>query len=128
VKTIFDEEGLPCTYDAISERNKRPDFLFPSAGRYNDPDWPPNRLRMLAVKTTCKDRWRQVIDEAARIPEKHLLTLQQGVSVSQFRQMEASGICLVAPRQLHAAFPEAIRPSLLTLAAFIKEVKAVCTS
>ena len=26
---------------------------------------------MLGVKTTCKDRWRQVLSEADRIPQKH---------------------------------------------------------
>ena len=38
------------------------------------------RSRMLAAKTTCHDRWRQLIDTAGPIPVKHLLTLQEGVS------------------------------------------------
>lgn len=126
VKAILEEEGLPFSHDAVSEANKRPDFLFPAAERYRDPEWPADKLRMLAAKTTCKDRWRQVIDEAARIPVKHLLTLQQGVSVSQFRQMDASGVRLVVPRQLHGAYPPEVRSSLLSLVEFIAEARS-CT-
>jgi hypothetical protein len=32
---------------------------------------------MLGVKTTCSDRWRQVLAEADRIQLKHLLTLHR---------------------------------------------------
>jgi hypothetical protein len=31
---------------------------------------------MLGAKTTCKDRWRQVLTEAIKIPHKHLFTLE----------------------------------------------------
>ncbi len=39
---------------------------------------------MLATKARCKDRWCQILNEADRIERKHLLTLRQGVSESQF--------------------------------------------
>jgi hypothetical protein len=58
---------------------------------------------MLAAKTTCKDRWRQILNEADRIPAKHLLTLQEGVSEGQFREMNDAGVRLVVPRALHDA-------------------------
>jgi hypothetical protein len=32
---------------------------------------------MLGSKSTLKDRWRQVLDEADRITHKHLLTLSR---------------------------------------------------
>ena len=47
---------------------------------------------MLAAKTTCKDRWRQIINEADRIKLKHLITLQEGVSEAQFREMQEAGV------------------------------------
>lgn len=78
---------------------------------------------MLGVKTTCKDRWRQVLNEANRIDTVHLFTLQQGVSVAQFREMQAEGIRLVVPKGLHKAFPEEIRGELMSLSAFINEIK-----
>ena len=35
------------------------------------------------VKSTCKDRWRQVLSEADRIPNKHLFTLEAAISENQ---------------------------------------------
>ncbi|MCU2864148.1 type II restriction endonuclease, partial [Enterobacter hormaechei subsp. xiangfangensis] len=62
---LFIEHGLRhFATQAITEGNKKPDFLFPSAGAYHDTEFPVENLRMLAVKTTCKDRWRQLLNEA----------------------------------------------------------------
>lgn len=37
---------------------------------------------MLAVKTTCKDRWRQILNEADKIHQVHLFTLGRSFSGS----------------------------------------------
>ncbi len=37
---------------------------FPFRRAYHDTEFPVENLRMLAVKTTCKDRWRQILNEA----------------------------------------------------------------
>ena len=123
-KRIFDEEKVPSySYDEISEGRKRPDFLFPSADAYHDQSFPEKKLRMLAAKTTCKDRWRQVADEAERIESKHLLTLQEGVSDSQFEQMRKAGIKLVVPKPLHNSYPKSLRHELMSFSEFIQEVR-----
>lgn len=44
---------------------------------------------MLGVKSTCKDRWRQVLSEAKRIDNKHLATLEPGISENQTAEMQA---------------------------------------
>ena len=77
---------------------------------------------MLAAKTTLRERWRQVLEEAERIPTKHLLTLQEGVSVKQYAQMHEAGIILVVPSSLQKHFPESIRPEFVSLDGFIQEV------
>ncbi|MCE3543732.1 restriction endonuclease, partial [Escherichia coli] len=82
-----------------------------------------DRLRMLAVKTTCKDRWRQILNEADRIPAKHLLTLQEGVSETQFREMNHAGVQLVVPAGLTDKFPKAVQPHLQSLESFIGDVR-----
>ncbi|HFP6239063.1 TPA: type II restriction endonuclease [Klebsiella pneumoniae] len=79
-------------------------------------------LRMLAVKTTCKDRWRQILNEADKIHQVHLFTLQEGVSLAQYREMRESGVRLVVPSSLHKKYPEAVRAELMTLGAFIAEL------
>ncbi len=126
-RQIFVESGLvenrDFQFQPKTENAKSPDYLFPNAMRYNDPNWPAHRLRMLAVKTTCRDRWRQVLNEADRIETKHLLTLQEGVSEAQFREMQADHLVLVVPAPLHPRYPASVRPHLLTLAQFIEEVK-----
>lgn len=116
-------EGTHFAHQPVSEDGKTPDFLFPSVASYHDPAFPADRLRMLAVKTTCRDRWRQILNEADRIPMKHLLTLQEGVSETQFREMTNAGVQLVVPAGLAETFPKDVRPHLQTLESFIGDVR-----
>lgn len=128
-REIFLEEGLveneQFSHGATSEGDKKPDFLFPSAQAYRNNGYPKERLRMLAAKTTARDRWRQVLNEADRIPIKHLLTLQEGVSENQLAEMEAAQLQLVIPASLIDAFPESVRPKLITLDQFIYDVRTL---
>jgi len=122
------EEERAFSHGPESDPGKRPDFLFPSAEAYRNPAYPTSSLRMLAAKTTCKDRWRQIVEEADRVAIKHLLTLQEGVSENQFRQMTDAGVKLVVPRHLHDAYPAAVKPRLMTLAEFLGEVRGLAGS
>ncbi|MBW4985873.1 type II restriction endonuclease [Mameliella sp. CS4] len=127
-RAIFLEEGLregdDFEWGPKTEHGNIPDFLFPNAAAYHDAAWPVSGLRLLAAKTTCKDRWRQVAREADRIPVKHLLTLQEGVSESQFRQMREAGVQLVVPEGLVEKYPKPVRGDLVTLESFIGDVRA----
>lgn len=123
---VFGEERLPFANGETTEGGRRPDFIFPSIERYFDSAWPDARLRMLGAKTTVKDRWRQILNEARRVERKHLLTLQEGVSAEQFKEMEEEGVTLVVPKPLHHAYPESVRPKLVSVAAFISETRNVC--
>ncbi|WP_422413785.1 MULTISPECIES: type II restriction endonuclease [unclassified Endozoicomonas] len=126
LEQIFREEGLSSfATQAVTEGNKKPDFLFPSEVAYHDDNYPTEKLRMLAVKTTCKDRWRQILNEANRIDQCHLITLQEGVSENQFSEMQAEGVILVVPQKMKAKYPEAIRDQLMTLEDFVRETKAL---
>jgi hypothetical protein len=125
-KAVFDEENLSYSYDQISEERKRPDFLFPSADAYHSRTFPAEKLQMLGVKTTCKDRWRQIITEADRISHKYLLTLQEGVSPNQFAAMTAEKVALVVPSTIQSRYAESIRPHLVSFQQFIELTKAKC--
>ena len=72
-KLVFEEQ-------AVTEDNKKPDFLFPNGKCYHDLLFPADNLIVLGAKTTCKDRWRQVLTDADRVNIKFLFTLQQGIS------------------------------------------------
>jgi hypothetical protein len=78
---------------------------------------------MLGAKTTCKDRWRQVLAEAKRIEHKHLLTLEAAISSHQTDQMREHNLQLVIPRGLHETFTPAQQRTLLTVADFTAMVK-----
>ena len=116
-------EGIHFDYKQRSEERREPDFLFPSAGVYHDSDFRSDRLRMLAVKTTLRDRWRQIIQEAARIPQKHVLTLQPGVSENQFKEIQEANLSLVVPKSLHDRYSPSIRPHLQTLESFLGDLR-----
>jgi hypothetical protein len=70
------------------------------------------------VKSTCKDRWRQVLAEAQRIERKHLLTLEAAISTHQTDQMHEHKLQLVVPRGLQATYTPAQQENLLDLAEF----------
>ena len=127
IQQILGEEelvkGQDFDYKPESEPNKEPDFLFPSARAYQNATFPDHRLRMLAVKTTLRDRWRQVLNEADRIKTKHILTLQEGVSENQFREIREAGVELVVPKSLHSKYPRAVRQDLQTLESFLADIR-----
>lgn len=56
------------------------------------------------MKSTCKDRWRQVLAEAGRIERKHQLTLEAAISINQTDEMQAKNLQLVLPRSLHDTY------------------------
>ena len=129
VKAILDEENLKegkdFSWQPVVDSGNRPDFLFPSVAAYEDTAFPSGNLRMLAAKSTVRERWRQVLQEADRIKVKHLLTLQHGVSERQFTEMQDAGVQLVVPQRLHDRYPQAVRPYLQTLESFIGDVRAL---
>ena len=43
-----------------TEGNNKPDFIFPGIIGYRNPDYQDEYLTMLAAKSTCKERWRQI--------------------------------------------------------------------
>jgi len=120
---IFRETGLRYTRQAVTENNAKPDFLFPGADEYHDAGFPPERLFMLGVKTSCKDRWRQVLSEAKRIKQKHLFTLEPAISTNQTSEMDAQHVCLVLPAGLHSTYTEEQQGRLADLQQFISLVK-----
>ncbi len=116
---MFNTFGIRFGAQTITEEHKRPDFIFPGDKEYHNPKFNSDNLLMLAAKTTCKDRWRQILNEADRIKTKHLFTLQQGISVNQLDEMYRNNVCLVAPKQYIESFPTAFRGRILTLKSFI---------
>lgn len=127
LSALFDGNGLQYQEQAVTEGNKKPDFLFPSQAAYHDMSYPTEKLISLAAKTTCKDRWRQVINEANRLrgQAKFLCTLQQGISAAQMDEMQEEKVILVVPKPYIATYPKEKQDKIWTLGKFIDYVKEV---
>ncbi len=125
LSSIFKGSSLHFESNKITENHKRPDFIFPSIKKYRDSSYSARKLAMLAAKTTCKDRWRQVLSEANRIKDKHLFTLQEGVSGNQLDEMAASRLKLVVPEPNLNKFPASTRSAILTLERFVQQIKSL---
>lgn len=121
--SIFNRNELKFEQQVVTEANKRPDFIFPDSISYHDFTFPTSSLFSLAAKTTCKDRWRQILNESNRIDKKHLFTLQQSISSQQLSEMEDEGVILVVPKSHIETFAPAKRDSIWSLSQFINVVK-----
>lgn len=119
----FSAWGLSFTPQGRTENGNTADFLFPGQQAYDDLAFPVARLTMLAAKSTCKERWRQVLPEAGRIPGKHLLTLEPGISLAQTDQMRGAALQLVVPQKIQARYLPPQRDWLWTLCDFIQFVR-----
>lgn len=120
---IFTRENIKFQAQARTEDNKRPDFLFPNEECYHNLLFPTEDLVVLGVKTTCKDRWRQVLTEADRVDGKYLFTLQQGISRNQLKEMKDSQLTLVVPHKYIPSFPADYQQDISDLFTFMSMVK-----
>ena len=125
LEAIFTGNEIDFEGQVVTEGNKRPDFIFPSSSAYHDTTFPDKRLIFLAAKTTCKDRWRQILNEADRFRNrtKFLCTLQQGMTTKQMNEMAAERVVLVVPKPYVKSFPKNTAMRIITLQEFIDFVK-----
>ncbi|QSZ54896.1 type II restriction endonuclease [Paenarthrobacter sp. AT5] len=120
---LFKMLNVRNTFNPVTENKARPDFVFPSIDQYRDTGFPSPNLTMLGVKTTCKDRWRQVLSEAKRIDHKHLLTLESPISPAQTDEMKDHRIQLVIPQPLHGPYNPEQQKWLMNVDEFIVMTK-----
>jgi len=123
LEQILIDNKLQFERGAKTENRSKPDFLFPGQQAYNRTDFPQTLLTMLGVKTSCKDRWRQVLVEADKIPQKHLLTLEPGISNNQTEEMQSQSLQLVVPDIIFSSYGEKQQEWLLNVQDFILCVK-----
>ncbi len=108
-----------------TERSNKPDFLFPDHASYSNPAFATDRLTMLAAKSVCKERWRQILPEADRIVAKHLVTIEPGISSAQTDQMQSHAVQLVVPLSLQASYTKAQSEWLWSMDRFVQHVRGL---
>lgn len=123
LELVFSAHGVTYTRTGVTENRLKPDFIFPGISHYHDPAFPPARLTMLASKTTSKDRWRQILNEAARIPDKHLITLEPSISENQTQEMQSEHVQLVVPAPIHGTYTAAQQAWLFDVNGFLTIVR-----
>lgn len=119
LEQVFREHSITCSRGKMTENRAKPDFVFPGISHYHSPEFPSTHLTMLGVKSTCKDRWRQVLSEAHRVEKKHLFTLEPGISENQTNEMTENRLTLVLPKSLHESYKPVQKAGLMELCDFI---------
>lgn len=122
LEIMFRECGIRYSRTPVTENKSKPDFIFPGENEYHNRNFDSLRLTMLGVKSSCKDRWRQVLAEADRIEKKHLLTLEAAISKGQTDEMQSKSLQLVLPRMLHSTYSEEQQNWLMDVTAFTELV------
>lgn len=123
VDSVLTEVRLP--HEMQPRVDGKPDVIFPSKEAYLDPSYPTEKLIVMGVKTTCKDRWRQVLNEGKRVKNKHILTLQPGISANQLTEMHEAGVTLVVPQKLQGEYPKNHPLTILSVEDFVKQAQKV---
>ncbi len=101
----------------------QPDILIPSKAHYDDLSFPAEKLCVVGVKTTCKDRWRQVLNEGRRVTNKHILTTQKGISRNQLDEMASANVTLIVPQSFQKDYPAGSGTTILSLESFVASMR-----
>ena len=123
LEALFSVQNIRYSRTPITENRSKPDFIFPSIELYRNMSYPAAQLTMLGAKTTVKDRWRQVLEEADRIDRKHLITLEGAISENQTCEMISRNLQLVVPKPIHESFSEVQQTWLYSVEDFLSEVR-----
>jgi hypothetical protein len=123
IEFLFQKNSIRYDRTPVTENKSKPDFLFPGIAEYRDKKFNSINLTMLGVKSTCKDRWRQVLSEADLIKTKHLLTLESAISTNQTDEMRLKLLQLVVPKKIIETYKPVQQKWLLTVTDFIQLVK-----
>jgi hypothetical protein len=121
---LLDRERIPYTPQCVTEGRETPDFVVPGGAEYRDLHFPPERLRMVACKSTVKERWGQILKEAKRVPEKYLLTVDAELTREVVASMREHRLRVFLPLPLiESAY--GTREHLESIGALLQELRAV---
>lgn len=124
IESVLMAHKLKFCREGITENRSKPDFLFPGVEEYANDQFDPQYLALLGAKSSCKDRWRQVLSEGKRIKRKHLLTLEPSISEKQTDEMMSNNLQLVVPDSIQTTYKKSQQEWLLSFQDFIAEIKS----
>lgn len=124
---LFEQFNLPFEKGSgtrVTENKAKPDFLFPCFDAYHDYTYPVEKIFLLGAKTTCKDRWRQVLSEGDRLNKKYLITLEAGITTTQTDEMKAKDLQLIIPNPIKVSYTSKQQNWLLSVSDFISLIES----
>ena len=95
--TALTDGDIPHAPQNIFE-GSRPDFVLPDGRTYADAARRKSLSLILTIKTTLRERWRQVASESTGCP-LYLGTLDESVPLATLDQLGKHGIVLVVPER-----------------------------
>lgn len=126
VAAVLRDESIPFSTQCKTERGERPDFVVPGCREYHDVSFPASRLRMIGCKATARERWRQLLNEAARIPAKCLVTLDPALTEATVEAMEQARLRVFVPAPIITAnYRPPLDGALGTVAELLQELRAI---
>jgi len=123
IEALLKENEIKYSAQKRTENGKKPDFIMPSIEKYWDPSFNINGLTMLAAKTTCKERWAQILEEAKRLNDRHLITLEPAISEESLNAMKVSNIQVIIPQDIRLTYSEDLQKNIWNVKEFISFVK-----
>ena len=123
LEVLFQKCNIKYSRTPVTENKAKPDFIFPGQIEYHDLNFNVLNLTMLGVKSSCKDRWRQVLVEADRINNKHLLTLEASISKNQTNEMMSKNLQLVIPNEIQKTYTANQQEWLINVTEFVDLVR-----
>ena len=123
LSNVFISKNIRFDSQKTTEGNNKPDFIFPGILAYRNPEYQDEYLTMLAAKSTCKERWRQILTEANRITVKHLCTLDQLLTIEQIDEMTTQNVQLVIPISIANLYNNQLRNRMTSVTSFIETVQ-----
>jgi len=123
IEEIFKINKVSYEKNVRTERGNKPDFIFPGARQYSMAAFGATDIKMLAAKSTVKERWRQILEEADKIPVKNLCTIDPGISEKQLAQMIEKKVELVVPLQIQTAYSNSWKKQMRSFGEFVDIVK-----
>jgi len=100
IKGLFKKLNYPFAEQQVI--NGKPDFLMPAKTHY---DKNPMDCIIFTVKTTVRERWRQIVTEGTRGLGFFLATVDDKISDNQLAEMLRNRIYLVVSSKLKAKVP-----------------------
>lgn len=89
--------GIPHNSQYVFDGSK-PDFVLPTGELYANPEKRKTLGAVLTLKTTLRERWRQVVSESTDCPI-FLATLDESVPGRTVEKLKEKGITLVVPEK-----------------------------